>query len=315
MSIFIDEQMYKNMENILITGGSGLVGKKITHLLESKGYKVAWLSRNPAKNNQKSFAWDVERMNIDPDAIPWADGIIHLAGEGVADKRWTPSRKKAILESRTNSTALLLQAIEISERKPQVFVSASAVGFYGFNTENTYVDEKSASGNDFLANVVVAWEDKVKQIEIAGIRTVILRIGIVLDNKGGALVEMLKPPVAAPLGSGKQWMSWIAIDDLARMFLFALENEQVKGIYNAVGPKPATNEELTERAAKKVDKLFVGMGVPGFALKLILGEMAQMVLGGNKVSAKKIQEAGFQYKYPSLEEALEKIYNGVGNAG
>jgi uncharacterized protein (TIGR01777 family) len=307
--------MHKNMKNILITGGSGLVGKKITHLLERKGYKVAWLSRNPAKNKQKSFAWDVDRMNIDPDALLWADGIIHLAGEGVADRRWTSSRKKAILESRTNSTALLLQAIETSKRKPQVFVSASAVGFYGFNTENTYVDEKSAAGNDFLANVVVAWEDKVKEIEMTGIRTVILRIGIVLDNKGGALVEMLKPPVAAPLGSGKQWMSWIDIDDLARMFLFALENEQLNGIYNAVGPKPATNEELTEKAAKKVGKFFVGMGVPGFALKLVLGEMAQMVLGGNKVSAKKIQEAGFQYKYPSLEEALNKIYTGVGNAG
>ena len=303
------------MKNILITGGSGLVGKKITHLLERKGYKVAWLSRNPAKNKQKSFAWDVDRMKIDPDAISWADGIIHLAGEGVADKRWTLSRKKAILESRTNSTALLLQAIEISEIKPQVFVSASAVGFYGFNTENKYIDEKSDAGNDFLANVVVAWEDKVKQIEMTGIRTVILRIGIVLDNKGGALVEMLKPPVAVPLGSGKQWMSWIDIDDLARMFLFAIENETLQGIYNAVGPNPATNAALTEKAAKKAGKTFLGIGVPGFALKLVLGEIAQMVLGGNKVSSQKIQEAGFQFRYPTLEEALNKIYTGVGNAG
>lgn len=299
------------MKNILITGGSGLVGKKITQLLEKQGYKVAWLSRNPAKNNQKSFAWDVDRMNIDPDAIPWADGIIHLAGEGVADRRWTSSRKKAILESRTNSTTLLLQAIEISERKPQVFVSASAVGFYGFNTENTIVDEKSAAGSDFLANVVVAWEDKVKQIEMTGIRTVILRIGIVLDNNGGALVEMLKPPVAAPLGSGKQWMSWIHIDDLAGMFLFALENETLHGIYNAVGPNPATNAALTEKAAKKAGKIYLGIGVPGFALKLVLGEMAQMVLGGNKVSSQKIQEAGFQFRYLTLEEALNKIYSGA----
>jgi uncharacterized protein len=299
------------MKNILITGGSGLVGKKITGLLERKGYTVAWLSRNPEKYKQKSFAWDIDGMNIDPEAIPWADGIIHLAGEGVADKRWTSSRKKAILQSRTNSTTLLLQVIGRSKKKPTVFVSASAVGFYGFNTDDKLVDETCASGNDFLAQVVMAWEDKVHQIEKTGIRTVMLRIGIVLDKKGGALVEMLKPPVAAPLGSGKQWMSWIAIDDLARIFLFALENEQVKGIYNAVGPKPATNAELTEKAAKKVGKLFLGIGVPGFVLKLILGEMAQMVMGGNKVSSKKIQEAGFQFRYPSLEEALEKIYNGV----
>ncbi|MDX5478904.1 MAG: TIGR01777 family oxidoreductase [Cyclobacteriaceae bacterium] len=300
------------MKNILITGGSGLVGKKITDLLERKGYTVAWLSRSPSKYKQKSFAWDVDAMSIDPEAISWAEGIIHLAGEGVADKRWTASRKKAILESRTNSTALLLQAIEQSDKKPEVFVSASAVGYYGFNTGDAWMDENSASGNDFLAQVVRAWEDKVKQIEKTGVRTVMLRIGIVLDSKGGALVEMLKPPVAAPLGSGKQWMSWIAVQDLARMFLFALENNHVTGIYNAVGPKPTTNEELTQKAAKKVGKLFVGMGVPGFALKLVLGEMAQMVLGGNKVSAKKIQEAGFEFRYPNLEEALEKVYNAGG---
>lgn len=297
------------MKNILITGGSGLVGKQITSLLERKGYAVAWLSRSPQRNKQKSFSWDVDQFTIDQEAINWADGIIHLAGEGVADKRWTASRKKAILESRTRSSALLQQAMEKAAQKPQAFVSASAVGFYGFNTGDALMDENGPAGNDFLAQVVIAWEDQVKKIEALGIRTVMLRIGIVLDSKGGALVEMLKPPVAAPLGSGQQWMSWIAIQDLARMFLFALEHENVRGIYNAVGPKPATNEELTQKAAKKVGKFYVGMGVPGFALKLVLGEMAQMVLGGNKVSAKKIQEAGFEFRYPNLEEALEKVYN------
>jgi len=297
------------MKNILITGGSGLVGKKITLLLERKDYTVAWLSRNPEKYSQKSFAWDVDKYTMDPEAITWADGIIHLAGEGVADKRWTASRKKAILESRTNSTALLLETIEKSDEKPEAFISASAVGYYGFNTGDTLMDENGAAGNDFLAHVVIAWEDQVKKIEALGIRTVMLRIGIVLDNKGGALVEMLKPPLAAPLGNGQQWMSWIAIDDLARMFFFALENKEVKGIYNAVGPKPASNEELTQKAAKKAGKLFMGMGIPGFVLKLVLGEMAQMVLGGNKVSSQKIKEAGFEFRYPNLEAALEKIYN------
>jgi uncharacterized protein (TIGR01777 family) len=297
------------MKNILITGGSGLVGKKITLLLERKDYTVAWLSRNPEKYSQKSFAWDVDKYTMDPEAITWADGIIHLAGEGVADKRWTASRKKAILESRTNSTALLLETIEKSDEKPEAFISASAVGYYGFNTGDTLMDENGAAGNDFLAHVVIAWEDQVKKIEALGIRTVMLRIGIVLDNKGGALVEMLKPPLAAPLGNGQQWMSWIAIDDLARIFFFALENEELRGIYNAVGPKPASNEELTQKAAKKAGKLFMGMGIPGFVLKLVLGEMAQMVLGGNKVSSQKIKEAGFEFRYPNLEAALEKIYN------
>jgi len=297
------------MKNILITGGSGLLGKKITLLLERKGYEVAWLSRNPEKYKQKSFAWDVEKQSLDPEALQWSDGIIHLAGEGVADKRWSASRKTAILESRTQSTGLLYRAIQQSDKKPEVFVSASAVGFYGFQTGDDWVDESSPAGKDFLAQVVIAWEKEVEKMTDLGIRTVILRIGIVLDNKGGALVEMLKPPVTAPLGKGQQWMSWIAIDDLARMFHFSLENQPLSGIYNAVGPKPATNAELTEKAAKKVGKLFVSLGVPGFLLKLILGEMAQMVLGGNKVSSKKILEAGFSFRYPNLDEALEKIYN------
>ncbi|WP_084123392.1 TIGR01777 family oxidoreductase [Aquiflexum balticum] len=297
------------MKKILITGGSGLVGKQITGLLGKNGYEVAWLSRNPEKYKQKSFAWDVNEQTIDPEALLWADGIIHLAGEGVADKRWTAERKKAILQSRTQSTLLLKHAIEKSNKKPEVFVSASAVGYYGFNTGDGLIDENGKTGNDFLAQVVNAWEDEVEKIAEVGIRTVLLRIGIVLDSKGGALVEMLKPPIAAPLGDGQQWMSWIAIDDLARMFLFAIENGEMKGIYNAVGPNPATNAELTKAAAKKVGKIFVGIGVPGFALKIVLGEMAQMVLGGNRVSANKILKAGFEFKYPELDEALEKIYN------
>jgi uncharacterized protein (TIGR01777 family) len=297
------------MKKILITGGSGLVGKQITGLLERNGYEVAWLSRNPEKYKQKSFSWDVEKQTIDPDALKWADGIIHLAGEGVADKRWTAERKKAILQSRTHSTLLLKNAIEKSEKKLQVFVSASAVGYYGFNTGDALMDENGKAGNDFLAQVVKAWEAEVKKIDESGIRTVMLRIGIVLDKNGGALPEMLKPPIAAPLGDGRQWMSWISIDDLARMFLFALENKEMNGVYNAVGPNPATNAELTKAAAKKVGKIFVGIGVPGFALKIVLGEMAQMVLGGNRISANKILDAGFEFKYPVLEDALEKIYN------
>lgn len=297
------------MKKILITGGSGLVGKKITGLLEKNGYEVAWLSRSPEKYKQKSFAWDVDKQTIDLDAIQWAEGIIHLAGEGVADKRWTAERKKAILQSRTQSTLLLKHAVEKSKKKPEVFVSASAVGYYGFNTGETLMDENGKAGNDFLAQVVMAWESEVDKISDYGIRTVMLRIGIVLDNKGGALVEMLKPPIAAPLGNGQQWMSWIAIDDLARMFLFAIENKGMIGVYNAVGPNPATNEALTKAAAKKVGKIYAGIGVPGFALKIVLGEMAQMVIGGNKVSPKKIQKEGFEFKYPVLEDALEKIYN------
>ena len=294
------------MKNILITGGSGLIGSKITALLGKKGFEVAWLSRSIQK--QKSFLWDIQKQEIDPDAIEWADAIIHLAGAGVADKRWTPERKQAILQSRTQSTALLHQAIEKADKKPLTFISASAVGYYGFNTGTKLVDESAPAGNDFLAQVVTAWENEVKNMESLGLRTVILRIGIVLDAEGGALGEVMKPPVAAPLGSGDQWMSWIHISDLARMFAFALEKTTLQGIYNAVGPNPATNQQLTKEAARAKGKPYVGIGVPGFLLRLILGEMAAMVLGGNRVSGQKIQKAGFEFEFENLPEAMKDLF-------
>ncbi|MFD2034055.1 TIGR01777 family oxidoreductase [Belliella marina] len=296
------------MKKVLITGGSGLVGKRITTHLETKGHEVAWLSRSPDKYRQKSFFWDVDAMKIDENAIEWADTIIHLAGEGVAESRWTAKRKQAILHSRTHSTQLLADTISRSKEKPSTFVAASAVGIYGSDTADTQINEGSLAGNDFLAQVVSAWENETQKLEGLGLRTVILRIGIVLSESGGALMEMLKPPIAAPLGSGNQWMSWIQIEDLARMFVFATESEGVTGVFNAVGPQPVTNRNLTENAAKKIRKPFVSIGVPGFILKIILGEMAQIVLGGSKVSSKKIEAAGFKFRYPTLEEALDKTF-------
>ena len=295
------------MKNILISGGSGLIGQKITQLLELKGYSVAWLSRSQQK--QKSFLWDVENQNIDPEAVEWADAIIHLAGAGVAEKRWTDERKKLILDSRVRSTRLLYNAIENATAKPNAFISASAVGYYGFDTGASLMDETQESGSDFLAKVVVAWENEVKRMEELHLRTVMLRIGIVLDAEGGALGEMMKPPIAAPLGKGDQWMSWIAIEDLARMFVFALEKTTLQGVFNAVGPNPATNQQLTQAAAKAKGKPYVGIGVPGFVLRLVLGEMAAMVLGGNRVSSQKIQKAGFEFECPDLVPALKYIYS------
>ena len=294
------------MKNILITGGSGLVGKQLTSLLESKGYAVAWLSRKPQQRTY--FLWDVDKQELDPQALEWADAVVHLAGEGVAEKRWTAARKQAILRSRTESTALLHTAIEQATQKPSTFISASAVGFYGFDTGAALVDESSPSGKDFLAEVVLAWEKEVKKIESLPLRCVILRIGIILDAEGGALAEMLKPPMAAPLGSGAQWMSWIHVEDLVRLFVFALEKTTLQGIYNAVGPHPATNQQLTKEAAVAKGKPYVGIGVPGFALKLVLGEMAAMVLGGNRVSSQKIQKAGFEFEFPELKKALKDIF-------
>ena len=294
------------MKNILITGGSGLVGKAITQTLEKKGYQVAWLSRS--SQNKKSFLWDVEKQEIDQNAIEWSDAIIHLAGSGVAEKRWTSERKKDILKSRTESTQLLWKAIQKATKKPEAFISASAVGFYGFDTGETLKTEDAQPGNDFLAEVVVAWEMEVEKIEALGVRTAILRIGIVLDKIGGALSEILKPPVAAPLGSGDQWMSWIHIQDLAKLFVFALESPEMKGKFNAVAPNPVKNKKLTRAAAKAKGKAFLGIGVPEFVIKLILGEMAAMVLGGNRVSAEKTLETNFQFEFPSLDLALKDLF-------
>ena len=295
------------MKNILISGGSGLIGHKITKLLELKGYSVAWLSRS--KQTQKSFLWEVEQQTIDPEAVEWADAIIHLAGAAVADKRWTDERKKIILESRIDSTKLLYQAVENATEKPNTFISASAVGYYGFNTGTSLMDEMHGPGSDFLAQTVVAWENEVKKMEELHLRTVMLRIGIVLDANGGALGELMKPPIAAPLGNGDQWMSWIAMEDLARMFVFALEKTTLQGVFNAVAPNPATNQQLTQAAANAKGKPYVGIGVPGFILKIILGEMAAMVLGGNRVSSQKIQKAGFDFECSDLVPALKHIYN------
>ncbi|WP_226389909.1 TIGR01777 family oxidoreductase [Penaeicola halotolerans] len=299
--------MDKNMR-ILITGGTGLVGTVLTKLLIDKGHEVAHLSRSKADGLIKTFTWDITKRQIDQEGIEWADAIIHLAGAGVAEKRWSVDRKAEILHSRTHSTQLLREAIDRATNRPTIFVSASAIGIYGADTGTSLLDESAPAGSDFLAQVVQAWEHEVTQIETLGLRTVMVRIGIVLAKEGGALPQMLQPPVAAPLGSGDQYMSWIHIQDLAELFLFALTHE-ISGAFNAVAPHPETNRDLTQKAAKAKGKFFLGISVPGFLLKLILGEMAQIVLGGSKLSAQKITAAGFQFKYPRVEDALRDIFS------
>jgi uncharacterized protein (TIGR01777 family) len=300
------------MKNILITGGSGLVGTELSSLMKEKGYEVAHLTRNK-KNNYpyQQFEWDINNQKIDKEAIQFADVIIHLAGAGVADKRWTDARKKVIVESRTESASLLYNTIKnMPEEAPEHFISASGISYYGMDTGDKQVDENSASGNDFLAEVCKKWEASANQFESLGIAVAKIRIGIVLSDKGGALPQLAQPIklfTGAPLGSGKQWMSWIHLEDLARLFLHVLENK-LTGVYNGVGINPATNKEVTKAVAKVLNKPLLLPNVPNFAMKLILGEMAQMVLGGNKVSAEKTLSSGFKFKFEQLDEALEDIY-------
>jgi hypothetical protein len=295
------------MQKILITGASGLVGSRLTELLLNAGYQVAHVGRTARQGKVPTYVWDIERGVIDEQAFENVHAIIHLAGAGVADKPWTPKRKLEILESRTKSTALLARYLE-NNSEIKTVVSASAIGYYGFGLSNEELTEVSNAGTDFLASVVKAWEQEVDKIQNK--RVVKLRIGIVLSEKGGALKELMQPirwNVGAPLGNGQQFMSWIHIDDLCRMFIQAIENDAMRGVYNATGPYALTNRELTIAIGKKLNKPLWLPAVPAFVLKMLLGEMAGMILNGSIVSSAKIQKTGFTFQYPTVELALDDL--------
>jgi uncharacterized protein (TIGR01777 family) len=297
-------------KKILITGASGLIGSRLTEMLLQKGYQVAHLGRSSKKKgNVESFTWDIEKQGMDPLALKDVDAIIHLAGAGVADKRWTKKRKHDILESRINSTRLLFDTLSKTTNSVKSFISASAIGYYGFGLDEKVYNESDNAGMDFLASVTERWEREVDKVESLGIRVAKLRIGIVLSEKGGALKQMALPVnffVGAPLGSGKQYLSWIHIDDLCAMFIKALDDENVKGAYNAVCDW-VTNKLLTKSIANVLRKPIWVPIVPGFVLKIVLGEMANMVLNGSKVSSTKIRETGFVFQFENLDEALKNL--------
>ena len=297
-------------KKILISGGTGLIGNALSQLLLGDKYKVHHLSRSKSDGPIPTHQWNIAQQSIDTEAMDSTEAIVHLAGAGVADQRWTAARKEAILKSRTESTRLLHDQIKEMDHKPSVFVAASAVGYYGFDTGDQLVDEETKPGNDFLAEVVKAWEAETDKIADLGVRVVKLRIGIVLAAEGGALPKIAQPIklfVGAPLGSGKQYMSWIHVTDVARMFKMAIENDQMQGVFNCVGPDPVTNAMLTKAVAGVLNKPLFLPNVPGFVIKMMFGEMGNIVLGGNRVSNEKIVEAGFSYEYATLEHALQNL--------
>ncbi len=296
----------------MIAGGTGLLGTRLSEMLIDSGYEVAHLSRTPDKYARyKTFKWDVAKGIIDENAIRYADYIINLAGTSVSGEKWSATRKKEILNSRVLSTNLLCQYLEKTQHRVKGFLASSAVGIYG-NSGDRLMMEESTYGSDFLAEVCKQWEHASWQIHSLGIRTVIFRIGIVLSNKGGALPQMAKPikmMAGAPLGSGKQYMSWIHVDDLCRLCIKAIEDRQMQGVYNAVAPNPATNEHLTRSLAKVMHKPMVFPNVPAFGLKLMLGEMSEIILNSSRVSATKVLQTGFTFEYNHLNEALESLYD------
>lgn len=294
---------------ILISGASGLVGSHLTKQLVASGYQVSHLSRTATgKEKVSTFQWNLKTMTIDAEAVD-VDYIIHLAGAGVADHKWTSSRKQEILDSRVNSTKLLYNTVKERGVRLKGFISASAIGLYGLNTGDKLVDEDAPQANDFLAGVVKHWEQEANSFESLDIPVTKIRIGVVLANEGGALPKMKKPielGVGAPLGSGKQFMSWIHYRDLCRIFQWAIE-EHKPGIYNAVAPIPVTNQQLTRAIAKRIRRPLLLPNVPSFVLKMMLGEMSGIVLGGNNVSSKKLVDSGFNFEFQDLETALRDL--------
>ena len=307
------------MTTILITGGTGMIGKALTHALLEKNYKVIVLSRQTNQRqtettNLSYAAWNVDGQTIDKEAISKADYIIHLAGAGVADKRWTKKRKQEIINSRVRSGELLAKALQDIPNKIKAVICASAIGWYG--ADPVIPNPKPFREDDphdisFLGETCKQWEESVDPVKKSGKRLVKLRTGIVLSNEGGALKEFKRPllfGVAAILGDGKQMISWIHIDDLVRLYITAIEDETLNGVYNAVAPKPVSNKELTLQLARiQKGNFFIPVHAPSFVLKLVIGEMSIEVLKSATVSCDKIHYTGFTFLYPSLDAALKNL--------
>ena len=297
---------------VLITGATGLVGQELVNLLLQNGYTIHYLSTSKSKlvsqNNYKGFFWNPKKSEIDTNALTGVEVIIHLAGASVA-KKWTTAYKEEIIESRVLSTQLLYQTLQKNSHQVKQIISASAVGIYPDSLTDIYHETDLDIDVSFLGNVVKQWENEVSQFEKLEIIVSKIRIGIVLAKNGGALQEMAKPikyGVGAAFGSGEQYQSWIHVQDLVAIFQFVMEN-RLPGIYNGVAPYPVTNSELTKAIAKTLGKPLFLPNIPKFAMKLILGEMHQILFSSQHVSCRKLLDENFQFKFASLDKALNDL--------
>ena len=302
------------MPTILISGGTGLIGKALTKSLLEKGYRVIILSRKPSTQklpeNLSYAIWNLEKRTIDKEVIGEADHIIHLAGAGVADKRWTHKRKEVIVSSRVGGSKLIVDSLKTSPNKVKTVISSSGIGWYLIPKPSRILEESDPSANDFLGTTCKQWEENIHPVTGLGKRLVILRTGIVLSKKGGALKEFLKPlkfGIAAIPGNGKQVISWIHMDDLVSMYITAIENGNMNGVYNAVAPNPVSMKALIIQLAKARNKFYIPVCIPSVILKLVLGEMSVEVLKSATVSCKKVQESGFVFQFPVISTALENL--------
>ncbi len=299
-------------EKILITGAGGMIGKRLIQILEQEGYAVNTLGRSAGRGKKSvhHFVWNPETNDIPAKAFDGVTGIIHLAGAGVADERWTAARKSEILASRVKSTRLLFDYLKNHQHTVKTIVSASAVGYYG-DAGDKLLTENTKPGTDFLASVCTQWEDEVKKFSNLGIREVRCRIGIVLSKNGGALPQLTKTlSVGAVSYFAKSPLiySWIHVDDVCGIMLEALKNNAMHGAYNTTSPNPVSMKELAKQIVESSGKWAVVVPAPPLAIKLALGEMSDMLLSSQRCSTEKILKAGYQFKYPEMKQALRAIY-------
>ena len=303
------------METVLITGGTGMIGKALTQALIERGFHVIILTRNAGKHkptSNTSFAeWDIQKQTIDKNAFAKADYIIHLAGANFADKRWNEKVKNEIVSSRVDSAKLIIESLKTIPNKVKTVISASGISWYGHDKEAAKpFSENDPPSSDFMAETCKQWEAAIEPASFLGKRLIKFRIGPVLSTDGGAYVEFKNPikfGVAGIIGNGKQIMSWIHVDDLVRAFLYGMENEKMDGVYNAVSPKPVSNKELILEIAKSTGKFFVPIPAPSFALKILFGEMIGEILKSTTVSSEKLQKAGFIFQYPDIRSAILQL--------
>ena len=294
---------------VLISGGSGLVGTALTECLRSEGHTVALLVRPGGDASAGDIRWDPASGFINTNAMEGADAVVNLNGASIGGGRWNAARKKILRSSRIDATRVLVDAFARLKQKPQVFVSASAIGYYG-NRGDEVLTESSAGGNDFLADTCRDWETEALRAQSSGIRTVVARFGVILSAKGGALTQMLAPfklGLGGRLGSGQQWLSWIALEDVVGLLRAAISDEKASGSLNVVAPTPVRNSEFTQVLASVLHRPAI-FPAPAFALRLLLGEMADgLLLSSQQVHSERVPAATYHFRYETLEPALHAI--------